>query len=109
MGDTLIQIRAYLNGAWKRRRTNDMELNRKLSRRTAAKSILSAGTTGLVVASLAEAAQPHMEAALKDLQSAAAQLEKAEADKAGHRARAIQLVSQAINQVQAGIQAGRGK
>jgi hypothetical protein len=85
-----------------------MELtNRTFSRRNAAKSLLSAGAAGLVGASLAEAApQPHMQAALKALQNAASQLEQAVDDKAGHRAKAIQLVSQAINQVQNGIQAG---
>jgi hypothetical protein len=83
-------------------------LNRTFSRRAAAKNILTAGTAGLMGASLAEAAgQPHMQAALKALQNAAAQLEGAADDKAGHRAKAIQLVSQAINQVQQGIQAGR--
>jgi hypothetical protein len=86
-----------------------MELfNRVFSRRAAARNILTAGTTGLMVASLAEAApQPHMQAALKALQNASGQLEAAADDKAGHRAKAIQLVSQAINQVQQGIQAGR--
>jgi ribosomal protein S20 len=83
-------------------------LNRTFSRRTAAKNILSAGTAGLLGASLAEAApQPHMQAALKALQNASSQLESAADDKAGHRAKAIQLVSQAINQVQQGIQAGK--
>jgi len=81
--------------------------NRTFSRRTAARNILSAGTAGLLGASLAQATnQPHMEAALKALNNAASQLEAAVDDKAGHRARAIQLVSQAINQVQQGIQAG---
>ena len=84
-----------------------MELNQTLSRRSAAKSLLTAAAAGLAAASLVKAAgQPHMEAALKALQNAANQLEAAEADKAGHRAKAIQLVSQAMNQVQAGIQAG---
>ncbi|MGO9259337.1 MAG: hypothetical protein ACLQU1_23935 [Bryobacteraceae bacterium] len=85
-------------------------LDRTFSRRAAAKSILTAGTAGLVAVSLAEAApQPHMEAALKALQNAANQLQQAADDKGGHRAKAIQLVSQAINQVQDGIQAGAGK
>ena len=82
--------------------------NKTLSRRTAAKNMLSvgaAGAAGLVVASQAEAAQIHMEAALKALNNAASQLEMAADDKGGHRAKAIQLVSQAINQVQQGIQA----
>ena len=82
-------------------------LTNTLSRRTAAKNILTAGTAGVVLASLAEGApQPHMEAALKALNNASAQLQQAADDKAGHRAKAIQLVSQAINQVQDGIQAG---
>jgi hypothetical protein len=81
--------------------------NLHLSRRSAAKSFFAAGAAGLAVASLAKAAaQPHMEAALKALQNAASQLQQASDDKAGHREKAIQLVSQAINQVQQGIQAG---
>ena len=83
-------------------------LNRSFSRRGAAKNILSVGAAGLVGASLAEAApQPHMQAALRALQNASTQLEQAADDKAGHRAKAIQLVSQAVNQVQQGIQAGK--
>jgi hypothetical protein len=84
-------------------------LDRKFSRRAAARSILTAGTAGLAAASLLEAAppQPHMQAALKALQNASTQLQAAADDKAGHRAKAIQLVSDAINQVQQGIQAGK--
>jgi hypothetical protein len=85
-------------------------LHRTFSRRTAAKSLLSAGAAGVVGVSLAKAAaQPHMEAALKALQNAATQLQSAEEDKGGHRAKAIPLVNQAISQVQQGIQAGAGK
>jgi hypothetical protein len=84
-----------------------MELSMRVSRRNAARKILAAGAAGLIGGSLAQATdQPHMEAALKALQNAANQLEIARDDKGGHRARAIQLVSQAINQVQQGIQAG---
>lgn len=84
--------------------------HRTFSRRTAAQSILVVGAAGLAGVSLAKAAaQPHMEAALKALQNAASQLQEAADDKAGHRAKAIQLVSQAINQVQQGIQAGASK
>jgi hypothetical protein len=85
-------------------------LHRTFSRRTAAKSLLSAGAAGLVGVSLAKAAaQPHMEAALKALQNAASQLQDAADDKGGHRAKAIKMVSNAINEVQAGIQAGAGQ
>jgi hypothetical protein len=54
----------------------------------------------------AGAAQPNMEAALRSLREARASLEKASADKAGHRVKAIDLVSQAIEQVRLGIEAG---
>jgi hypothetical protein len=46
-----------------------------------------------------------MEAALSALRSAAAELQQAEHDKAGHRERALTLVDQAMRQVEAGIAA----
>lgn len=49
------------------------------------------------------AAQPHMNAALKQLRSARASLNKATPDKGGHRARALELVDQAILEVERGI------
>ncbi len=52
------------------------------------------------------AAQPHMQNALAALQSARAELQVAESNKAGHRVAAIRLVNQAIGEVQAGIAAG---
>jgi hypothetical protein len=48
--------------------------------------------------------QPHMHAAIKQLQQAKNQLEKATHDKGGHRVRAIQLIDQAIAEVRAGIE-----
>ena len=62
---------------------------------------LAAGT--LAPAALAED-QPHMRAALEHLRAAKAELEKAEHDKGGHRAKAQQLTDQAIAHVQQGIQ-----
>ena len=53
--------------------------------------------------------QPHMEAALKALKEARHHLEEAEADKAGHRVKAIEHCDAAIKEVQAGIAAGAGK
>jgi hypothetical protein len=50
--------------------------------------------------------QPHMQAALDFLKSARSDLDKANADKGGHRANAINLVNQAIDEVKAGIDAG---
>ncbi len=47
--------------------------------------------------------QPHMKAALESLQKAKEQLEKATADKGGHRAKALELVKSAIEETQKGI------
>jgi hypothetical protein len=77
-----------------------------VSRRLAAKNFVMAGAAGLAGATVAEAQQPHMTNALKALNNARNQLQIAEADKAGHREKAIQLVSEAIEQVEKGIQAG---
>jgi len=51
--------------------------------------------------------QPHMEAALNFLESARSDLQRATADKGGHRANALNLVNQAIAEVKLGIAAGR--
>jgi hypothetical protein len=47
--------------------------------------------------------QPNMQAALTSLQSALGSLEKATADKGGHRVKAISLTKQAIEQTKKGI------
>lgn len=47
--------------------------------------------------------QPHMRDALATLRIAKDQLEKATTDKGGHRAKALALTKEAIDQVQAGI------
>ena len=51
----------------------------------------------------ASAAQPHMRAALDHLQAAKTELQIAEADKGGHRVKAIALVNDAIAEVHAGM------
>jgi hypothetical protein len=51
--------------------------------------------------------QPHMKAALDSLESARNNLDKANPDKGGHRAKAIDLVKDAIAEVKAGIEAAR--
>ena len=51
--------------------------------------------------------QPHMQAALDALESARNNLDKANPDKGGHRAKAIDLVKDAIAEVRMGIQAAR--
>ena len=47
--------------------------------------------------------QPHMREALRLLRDARGQLDKADADKGGHRVAAIGKVDEAIAEVQAGI------
>lgn len=51
--------------------------------------------------------QPHMERAKDALASAKNNLERATADKGGHRAKALDLVKEAIDEVKKGISAGR--
>jgi hypothetical protein len=47
--------------------------------------------------------QPHMQAALDHLRSARAELEASGTNKGGHRERALEMVDNAISEVQAGI------
>lgn len=51
--------------------------------------------------------QPHMQAALEHLQAAKAELEKAEADKGGHRVAALKATNDAIHHTQEGIEFAR--
>lgn len=51
--------------------------------------------------------QPHMQTALIALESARNNLDRATADKGGHRAKAIDYVKDAISEVKKGIDAGR--
>jgi len=55
------------------------------------------------IAGQLSAAQPQMQAALTNLRQARANLNRATADKGGHRERAIDLVNQAIDEVERGI------
>lgn len=66
--------------------------------------VLLAGLAGtqLVGPAIADR-QPHMRDALVSLRRAETQLQNATADKGGHRAKAIDLVRQAIAEVDAGI------
>ena len=48
--------------------------------------------------------QPHMRAALAQLEGAHAALQKATADKGGHRRKAMELVDAAIAEVEKGIE-----
>ena len=55
----------------------------------------------------AYARQPHMDNALHHLREAREALQRAEPNKGGHRERAIELVNQAIAQVEEGIRFSR--
>lgn len=51
--------------------------------------------------------QPHMQAALNALENARDNLNRATADKGGHRAKALDYVKDAISEVKKGIDSGR--
>jgi len=57
-----------------------------------------------VINSASAEPQPHMKSALMHLESAKAELEKAVADKGGHRVRAIELTEKAITETREGIE-----
>ncbi len=61
---------------------------------------------GVAVGSWAAIHQPHMMAALEALKTAKTELEMAEHNKGGHRAKALELVHKAIEQTKKGIEAG---
>ena len=61
--------------------------------------ILAGSMLATLFSTQAMAEQPYMQGALRALQNARASLETAATDKGGHRARAIQLVDEAIRQV----------
>ena len=61
------------------------------------------GVAALIYSLSAVAAQPHMDNALSALRNARTELNQAEANKGGHRVRAIQLVDSAIAEVKSGM------
>ena len=76
--------------------------------RSFSKSPTAILVTGLTVGAIAGAcaawaAQPNMQEALGQLQAARASLVRAEANKGGHRDRAINFVDSAIAETKAGI------
>ncbi len=68
--------------------------------------VIGSMAAGGLMTGTAMAVQGHMWNALHALQNADAQLEMAAADKGGHRVNAINLINQAIGEVQAGIAVG---
>lgn len=79
----------------------------KLTRRGfAAAAVTGVATIGLLgaTAKSANAYQGNMERALSSLRQALGSLQEATANKGGHRARAMDLVRQAIEETQAGVE-----
>ena len=78
-----------------------------ISRRSLAQGSLGVAAAAAVqtagCAAEAAAAQPYMQDAQRALNAALKSLDKADANKGGHRARAMALVEQAIQEVRAGI------
>jgi hypothetical protein len=74
------------------------------------KKVITLGLTLALVfsAGVVIGAQPHMQNALSALQTASNQLQQADNNKGGHRARAISLINQATAEVQAGINFASG-
>ena len=65
--------------------------------------IIITAATLFTTTTLALADQPNMQAALSALQNAKASLQRATDDKGGHKAKALDHINKAINQVEAGI------
>jgi hypothetical protein len=84
--------------------TSDLD-RRRVILAGAAAATLGALLTG---AQTAEADQPHMRSALQALRNAQGQLSIATHNKSGHRENALNLVNQAISEVESGIAAGEG-
>ena len=62
---------------------------------------------GYVAGCATSTGQPHMRAAADELRAARQELNAANSDKGGHRVRAIEIIDDAINEVQAGMDYAR--
>ena len=76
---------------------------------TAATMLAVTLAVGFALGTLSAENQPHMKAALSQLGQAKDSLQKATADKGGHRAKAIALVNEAIEEVKKGIAADNAR
>ncbi len=77
---------------------------KSLTRRAGLPALFLAGALlGSALTGMAVAGQPHMQNALNSLNTAKTELTAADADKGGHRDKALSDVNAAITQVNAGI------
>ena len=77
---------------------------KSLTRRAGLPALFLAGAMlGSALTGIAVAGQPHMQSALNALNTAKTELTAADADKGGHRDKALSDVNAAITQVNAGI------
>jgi hypothetical protein len=106
-GETGLRFNPRREGLWDRtiRGVQNMTegMNRRQALRLAATGALAAAAGAALVSPAQAEYQPMMQAALNSLNNARAQLMNATADKGGHRVMAINLIDQAIVQVQLGI------
>lgn len=79
----------------------------RLSRSILMSLLLVVLVTGGFLVGRASADQPHMQLALDHLRAAKVELEKAVADKGGHRVAALKLTNDAMTEVVAGIEYDR--
>ena len=79
-------------------------MTRSVLRPVLVAALIGLATGVVVTTAAARTQQTHMDYALTLLRSARHHLDLAQADKGGHRVKAIGLVDQAITEVQAGIQ-----
>ncbi|MEO1688308.1 MAG: hypothetical protein AAFU61_10420 [Pseudomonadota bacterium] len=74
-----------------------------VSRRHAALGVAAAALAGVAAAGPALADRPQMEKALEALETARTHLNKATSGQSGHKAKALEHVNAAINEVKAGM------
>ena len=80
----------------------------RFSRRSLLTAILPASLLAIVLPRAAKAAdQPHMQVALESLRNAKRELDQATPDKGGHRAKALRLVNQAMEETEKGMRFDR--
>lgn len=81
--------------------------NRKLGTGAIIAAFVAGSLAGGVLTGIALADQPHMQSAIKHLEGAKEELQKAEADKGWHRERAIDSIQKAIDETKSGIDYAR--